>query len=245
MADPSLAPTRRPFNRTLVAMGIAHPQMWISGIVAAQHIGATHLCIYTFRWGYLGAALATVWSNLLALLMLAGYSWAAGLHGKVWGRPSKAALQVGWRAGAPQLCWLHCVRLAVSGRAGAGRVVHESRSGAQCCTTSQSRPSSGAAVGPGFRAACLQTHCGALWRQNLCQQGACLAGQASPPPLPPNTHRIHPQRALHMAAGLGSVCKAGLRLCCHEVPGVVGLPCVHGGGGVAAGPKLCRCRNGR
>ena len=63
--------------------------------MAAQHVGATYLCIYTFRGGYLGAAWATMWSNLLAALLLAGYVRLAGLQARVWGTPSRAALQ-GW-----------------------------------------------------------------------------------------------------------------------------------------------------
>lgn len=64
-------------------------------MVALQHVGATYLCIYTFGGGYLGAAWATVWSNLLATALVAGYVCAAGLQDRVWGRPSRAALS-GW-----------------------------------------------------------------------------------------------------------------------------------------------------
>ncbi|GAB4814513.1 hypothetical protein N2152v2_001559 [Parachlorella kessleri] len=87
----------RPLNRTLVALGIVQPQMWVGGLAAAQHLGATYLCVFTFRWGYLGPAVATVWTNALQLLLLAGLVWAAGLAGKVWCRPSWGALK-GWGA---------------------------------------------------------------------------------------------------------------------------------------------------
>lgn len=97
-ASPSLSahPPRRPLNRILVAQRITHPQALTGFIVAAQHVAACYLLIHRWHWGYLGAAAASVWSNLLSVSLLAACVAAAGKGGDVWGRPSADALR-GWR----------------------------------------------------------------------------------------------------------------------------------------------------
>lgn len=70
--------------------------MTVSLLVAVQHVGACYLCIHRLGWGYLGAAAASCWSNLLSVLLLAAYVAASGQGEQVWGRPSRDALR-GWR----------------------------------------------------------------------------------------------------------------------------------------------------
>lgn len=78
-----------------MAQRITQPQMIVGLLVAAQHVGACYLCIHHWGWGYLGAAAASVWSNLLSVSLLALVVVASGRAESVFGRPSKAAFQ-GW-----------------------------------------------------------------------------------------------------------------------------------------------------
>lgn len=98
LTGPALLPTlgaHRPLNRILVAQRITQPQATVSLVVAAQHVGACYLLIS--RFGYLGAAAASVWSSFLSCALLAAYVGLAGKGAQVWGRPSSEALR-GWRA---------------------------------------------------------------------------------------------------------------------------------------------------
>lgn len=65
-------------------------------LVAVQHVAACQLLVHTWGLGFMGAALASCWSNLLSLALLAGYVAAAGLGGCVWGSPSREAF-AHWR----------------------------------------------------------------------------------------------------------------------------------------------------
>lgn len=84
----------RPLNRTLVAQRITVPQMWIGGLVALQHVGANYFFIYTLGCGYLGTAYASVWSIILATLLVMAYIRAANLQDRVWGKPDRAVWKV-------------------------------------------------------------------------------------------------------------------------------------------------------
>ncbi|KAL4857142.1 Protein DETOXIFICATION 15 [Chlorella vulgaris] len=84
----------RPLNRILVAQRITRPQMVTGLLVAAQHVAACWLLVR--HAGYLGAAYASCWSNLLSLALLAAYCAVLGLGEQVWGRWSRDALS-GWR----------------------------------------------------------------------------------------------------------------------------------------------------
>ncbi|PRW60882.1 MATE efflux family [Chlorella sorokiniana] len=86
----------RPFNRILVAQHVTMPQMWISCLVALQHVGATYVFIHPFKMGYVGAAWATTWSSLLATLLVAAYVRASNLHLRVWATPNGVRFQP-WR----------------------------------------------------------------------------------------------------------------------------------------------------
>lgn len=86
----------RPLNRILVAQRITQPQMAVSLLVAAQHVAVCHLLIHRLGLGFLGAAFASAWSNLLSVALLAAWVALAGKGQAVWGRPSREAL-AGWR----------------------------------------------------------------------------------------------------------------------------------------------------
>ncbi|PSC71055.1 MATE efflux family isoform A [Micractinium conductrix] len=86
----------RPLNRILVAQRMTQPQMAVGLVVAVQHVAACWLCVHRLGMGYLGAAVASVWSNVLSLALLVGWVAAAGLGERVWGRPSREAF-TGWR----------------------------------------------------------------------------------------------------------------------------------------------------
>lgn len=62
---------------------------------SGQHIPITHFFIHGLGLGYVGAAYATVWSSLLATLLVAAYVRASNLHHRVWATPNGIVFQVG------------------------------------------------------------------------------------------------------------------------------------------------------
>ncbi len=70
--------------------------MAVSLLVAAQHVAVCYVLIHRLGLGFLGAAFASSWSNLLSVALLAAWVALAGQGQAVWGRPSREAL-AGWR----------------------------------------------------------------------------------------------------------------------------------------------------
>ena len=83
--------SRSPPPPLQIAQRVTTPTAWVSALAAAQHVPATHLLIR--RFGYVGAAYASTWSQLLALVLAAAYVRAIGLHPRVWGTPNGLQFQ--------------------------------------------------------------------------------------------------------------------------------------------------------
>ena len=79
-----------------MAQRITQPQMAVGLVVAVQHVAVCYLLINRTRLGFLGAAVASGWSNLLSVALLAAYVAVAGMGEQVWGRPSREAF-ARWR----------------------------------------------------------------------------------------------------------------------------------------------------
>lgn len=180
---PRLAPRRSPLNRILVAQRITQPQMAVSLLVAAQHVAVCHLLIHRLGLGFLGAAFASAWSNLLSVALLAAWVALAGKGQAVWGRPSREAL-AGWRqfgrlayasAGEPAGC--------VRGCSPARR-----RAGAEGCVTSSGLAGE----------SCLRVAPPTTSMQPPLHAASALAAPHSllprvwPYPPPPHTHTLAP-----------------------------------------------------
>ena len=84
----------RPLNRILIAQRVASPQMFVSLVVAALHVGVNHLLVNTLGLGFLGAAWAIGIASFNTTLLTALWVAVAGMQDRVWGRPTWGAFQV-------------------------------------------------------------------------------------------------------------------------------------------------------
>ena len=88
----------RPMNRILIAQNIARPQMYIAVLVLPVHIALAWLTVLHWRWGLAFAAYVQVFTLALTLALTASYICWARLQSVTWGKPSRSAFQVAFKA---------------------------------------------------------------------------------------------------------------------------------------------------
>ena len=83
----------RPLNRILVAQRITQPQLCCQVVVVLLHVPICMLLFFTLDLGPAAGAWAMAIANFNQVVLQICYALWAGLQGRMWGRPSRAALQ--------------------------------------------------------------------------------------------------------------------------------------------------------